>query len=281
MKTAVYGTVIQALIAALPALCPAPAAAQEPETNYQRYDIVRETSELTVESSFRYWTEQAEGGSAHSIRLGARVEYVFKTNHSAAVSLPYTLALYNHPEARRTAFYSPGDLELSYEYLKQFGHINLFAGPFCAIPLAETNEYAAREGVYSASSGRYSAGIGVSITGIRDPVVWNVGFQYAVGLPKEERFYAAWQPGNFQVSAGFSHLINHRIGVSLGLTQKLGLPEIKDVRWDNGVTVSTAIKGEYIILYEKDYARVSVETLLYPQGQPFIIGLSYGHKFVF
>ena len=48
------------------------------------------------------------------------------------------------------------------------------------------------------------AGARVSMTGIRDPIVWNGDGQYLLGLPKAERFYPSWQPGNIQVSAGFT-----------------------------------------------------------------------------
>jgi hypothetical protein len=77
-----------------------------------------------------------------------------------------------------------------------------------------------------AGDGRYSIGAGVSVTGIRDPVVWNAGFQYTVGLPKQERVYRSWQPGNIQLSAGFSDLLNYRFGFSFALTQQIGLPAI-------------------------------------------------------
>lgn len=250
------------------------------DPDYQRYDLVRESSELTAESSFHYWTEDLDGRNLHNLRFGAKLEYAFKTHHSVTLKLPYTLALLQNPEARQTVFYSFGDISLSYEYLKQFNHINLFAGPLAAIPLAENNEYARREGVFSASAGRYTLGASVSLTGIRDPVVWNAGFQYLVGLPKQERFYTSWQPGLIQFSAGFSDLINHRFGFALGITQQINLPAILGDRWDPaGVSVSTGGKGEFFILFEKDYVRFSVETSLYPLSKPFMLGLVYGHKF--
>lgn len=259
-------------------LCPAPLRGENPD--YQRYDLKRESSELTLEGSFRYWTQETNEHDTHTLRFGAKAEFAFKTNHSVTLSLPYTLSAYNNPDARQTLFYSFGDISAGYEYLKQFGHINLFAGPTVTIPLTETNEYALREGVFSAGEGRYTAGANVSVTGIRDPVVWNIGFQYLVGLPKKERFYTSWEPGNMQVSAGFSHLINYRFGFSAGLTQRLSLPAIQGDHFDPaGVSVSTATKGEFLILFEKNYVQVSVETTLYPLNQPFIIGLVYGHKF--
>jgi hypothetical protein len=250
------------------------------DPDYQRYDLVREPSELLVEGSFHYWTEETDAHDFHTMRLGVSAEYAFKTSHSVSFSLPYTLGLYNNPDSRQKEYYSFGDLRLSYEYLKRFNHINLFFGPLVMIPLAEQNEYAAREGVYSASDGRYSIGAGVSVTGIRDPVVWNAGFQYTVGLPKQERFYRSWQPGNMQLSAGFSDLLNYRFGFSFALTQQIDLPAIMGDHIDPaGVRVLSRAKGELMILFETDTVRVSVETSLYPINRPFLLGLVYGHKF--
>lgn len=250
------------------------------DPDYQRYDLVRESSELTLEGSFHYWTQNTGDHDLHTMRFGIQAEYTFKTNHSLTLALPYTLVGYANPDARQQTLYSFGDINISYEYLKQFTHINLFVGPLFTIPLVETNSYAAREGVFSASVGRYTAGLSGSVTGIRDPIVWNVELQYMIGLPKEEQFYTSWQPGIIQVSGGFSDLVNHRFGFALGLTQRLNLPARLDDHWDPaGVTVSTLAKGEFFILFEKDYFRVSVETNLYPLNQPFVIGLVYGHKF--
>jgi hypothetical protein len=167
-----------------------------------------------------------------------------------------------------------GDLGIFYEYLKQIGHINLFVGPRLSIPLGVSNEYAIREGVYSGSTGRYSAGVKVSVTGIRDPVVWHGSFGYDVGLGKEERFYRSIEPGNIQVSGGFSDLFNERFGVSADITQAIKLPEIRDGVWNREeLAVSTRGRGEFMVLFEHEYIRFSLETSLYPLNQPFILGL--------
>ena len=123
-------------------------------------------------------------------------------------------------------------------------------------------------------------GARVSMTGIRDPIVWNGDGQYLLGLPKAERFYPSWQQGNIQVSAGFSHLVNQRFGFAVALTQVVKLPARLGGQWDlAGVSVSTLGKGEFFILFEDDYVRLSVETKLYPINQPGIIGLVYRHRF--
>jgi hypothetical protein len=272
--------VVKRAAPALAILLLSAAAWGEEKTDYQRYDLVRDAQELTLEAAFHYWTQEANSRDLHNFQFGVRAEYSFKTNHNLSFALPYTLAVYADPDARQQTLYSIGDISLGYDYLFQFNHINLFIGPAATIPLAETNDYALREGVFSAGGGRFTAGVRASVTGIRDPVVWNADIQYMIGLPKEERFYTSWQPGNMQVSAGFSNLVNSRFGFALGLTQRAELPGILGGRWDTaGVTVATTGKGEFFILFEKDYVRVSVETSLYPLSQPAVIGLAYGHKF--
>jgi hypothetical protein len=177
------------------------------EADYQRYDLVREESELILEGSVKTWAEMLNGLSFYTMNVGFQGEYTFLTHHTVTVKLPYAFAWYNNSDSRNPWFYSFGNMEFSYDYLKQFGHINLFVGPRFGIPLAEASEYAVREGVYSASSGRYSAGVRISVTGIRDPVVWNADLVYDVGLPKKERFYTTLEPGNIQLAVGFSDLL--------------------------------------------------------------------------
>jgi hypothetical protein len=214
------------------------------------------------------------------MNLSVQGEYTFLTHHTVTVKMPYSLTWYNNDESRNAWLYSVEDLGISYDYLKQFGHINLFVGPRFSIPLGTSNEYTVREGVYGGSSGRYSAGVVGSVTGIRDPVVWHGSFEYDVGLGKEERFYTSFEPGNIQVSGGFSDLFNERFGVSVDITQALKLPEMRDGVWNREeLVVSTRGRGEFMVLFEHDYIRFSLETSLYPLNQPFILGITYGHQF--
>jgi hypothetical protein len=255
-------------------------ATEPTKPDFQRYDLVRESSELTLETTNNLWMEQNNSADLYTLRLGVHAEYTFKTNHSISLKLPYTLAWYNNPDARTTLFYSLGDLSLGYEYLKQMKHINLFVGPLITIPLAETNEYAAREGVYSTSNGRVMAGFSLAITGIRDPVVWNAGVQYLVGLPKEERSYWSWQPGDIQVSLGVSDLVNNRFGFALGLYHHITLPDGKGEHWELAdLAVSTFARVEGLLVFEQDYMRVSVDAYVYPLNKPVVLGITYGHQF--
>jgi hypothetical protein len=250
------------------------------ETDYQRYDLVRKKSELVLESAVKTWAETVNGLSLYTINVGLQGEYTFLTNHTVTVKLPYTLAWYNNPDKRIPWLYSFGDMRFSYEYLKQFGHINLFMGPRFSVPLAGASEYAAREGVYTASTGRYSAGAGIAVTGIRDPVVWNASFTYDVGLPKEERFHTTLEPGNTQITLGFSNLYNERFGFTVGLSQLIKLPVLYDgVGKLEDLRVTTGVQSEFLVLFEKDYIRFSLEAKLYPLNNPFVLGLAYGHQF--
>jgi hypothetical protein len=224
--------------------------------------------------------EQLNGDDLYNIRLNASLEYTFHTNHTIKGTLPYALSLYNAGDARNAAYYSFGDITLSYEYLKQIKHINLFFGPQLTIPLAESNEYALREGVYAAGAGRYEAGFTFAVTGIRDPVVWTAGLDYMVGLPKKERFYTSWQPGTMQLSMSVSDLFNERFGFAIGAYQSIQLPQVNDGEWKvTDLSVSTFCRFEFLILFENDYVRVMADASLYPLNRPFVFGLVYGHRF--
>jgi hypothetical protein len=137
-----------------------------------------------------------------------------------------------------------------------------------------------REGVLAVSDGRYMLGADFSVSGVRDPIVWNVGLQYRIGLPKAERFYTSWQPGVIQLSAGFTDLFNDRFGFSLGVYQTITLPQIHDGEWQ-GDTVSTAAfcRLEFLVLFEKGYVRAVVNAYAYPQNRPVVFELVYGRTF--
>jgi hypothetical protein len=250
------------------------------DTGYQRYDPTRKKYTLTVEGSLNTWLENINGFDLFSTRAELKTEYVFLMNHTVTLNLPYTINLYNNPDSPAPWLYSFGNMGVSYEYLKKFGHISLFFGPRFGIPLYQANDYMSREGIYAPGDGRYSTGFSVSATGIQDPVVWNAGFLWDVGLPKTERFFTSWQPGNIQISTGFSDLFNERFGFSLGFTQLVSLPQINGRKWKTeGLSAATVGEGEFLILFEKDYVRVSLEATLYPLDRPFVLGLVYGHQF--
>jgi hypothetical protein len=250
------------------------------DADYQRYDPIRKKYALTIEGSLNSWVENINGFDLFSARAGLKTEYVFLTNHTVTLNLPYTINLYNNPDSPTPWLYSFGDMDVSYEYLKKFGHISLFFGPRFGIPLYQANDYMSRGGIYAPGDGRYRAGFSVSVTGIRDPLVWDAGFLWDVGLPKTERFFTSWQPGNIQISAGFSDLFNDRFGFSFGFTQLISLPQINGRKWKaEDLSAATAGKGEFYILFEKDYVRVSLEAGLYPLDRPFVLGIVYGHQF--
>lgn len=250
------------------------------EAGFQRYDPKRKTSELVLEGSVKTWTETMDGFALYTMNAAFNGAYTFLTRHTVTMNLPYTFAWYNNAESRNPYLYSFGDMLFSYEYMKKNGRISLFAGPRFGLPLAEASEYAAREGVYQAGSGRYSAGIGISATGVRDPVVWNAGLSYDVGLPKKERFYTTLEPGNIQITAGFSDLFNERFGISAGLTQYIRLPLLYDGEGNQeDLRLTTVGRAEFLVLFEKNYIRFSIEATLYPVNSPFILGAAYGHQF--
>jgi hypothetical protein len=280
MTRRLWPLLLAALLAA-PALAEEGAAAQDEGTDYQRYDLVRDQDELTVEGAFNYWQEDSGDGYAlRTLNFRASLEYAFATKHTVAATMPYTLALSSNPEARPAVLYAPGDLSLSYEYLKRFKHVNLFFGPQASVPLSENTEYATREGVLATGAGRFTAGFTVTATGVMDPVVWNLGLRYDVGLPKRERFTTSWLPGTMQLSASVSDLVNERFGFSVDMTQQLDLPVIRNgVPDKGGVSIASLFRLEVFVLFEQDYVRVAMDTYAYPLNRPVVFGIVYGHQF--
>jgi hypothetical protein len=250
------------------------------QTDYQRYDLVRKTNEVILESTAKTWMEMVNGFTLYNMNLNFQGEYTFLTHHTVMVQVPYTFAWYNNAESKNPWLYSFGDIGLSYDYLKQLGHISLFVGPQLILPLARLNEYIARDDAYNASSGRYSVGLNLEVIGVQDPVVWTGGISYQVGLPKKEQFYTTFEPGNIQLSGGFSDLFNGRFGISVDIIQYIKLAELQDGVWkQEGLMVSTLGRGEFLVLFERDYFRFSLETSLYPLNKPFVLGITYGHQF--
>jgi len=248
--------------------------------NYQRLDLVREDMELNIESRFMYWFENIESATMTALNPSLALEFVFMKNHSVKVDFGYTMSLLNDYNARNNVFYSPNDINISYDYLKQINNLNLFFGPRLTIPVAVSNEYIAREGVLSAGAGRYMAGLSFAITGIRDPVVWTGEFSYNIGFPKEERFGMSWLPGIMKASFGISDLFNDRFGFSLAVRQDITLPEIENgIPNPDSLLFRSYVHTELFILYEKDYIRLAVNIPAYPIGTPFLISMTYGHRF--
>jgi len=169
---------------------------------------------------------------------------------------------------------------LSYEYLKQINHLNLFYGPQITIPLGITNEYIVREGVLTASAGRYTAGGTFAINGIRDPIIWSGELKYDIGLPKKERFGTTWLPGIIRLTMGLTDLFNDKFGISIGLQQNIILAEIyNSKKVPDSFLYSAVYQIEVFTLFEKDYLRTAIVAPVYPINQPVIISVTYGHIF--
>jgi hypothetical protein len=146
--------------------------------------------------------------------------------------------------------------------------------------LTESNEYLPQEGILTSGAGRVTAGFSATATGIMDPVVWNVGLSYDVGLPKQERFYTSWVPVTIQVSGSLSDLVNERFGFSVGTYHVVSLPALNNGVWARGgVSVVSLFRLEVFVLFEHDYVRVSMDSYAYPLNRPVVFGVVYGHQF--
>jgi hypothetical protein len=249
------------------------------ETAFQRYDLVRDKNTLTLEAALAYYAQTINNADTFTTRPQIGLELTLK-QHAFKTVLPYVLSVYNKTGAKNHFYYAFGDLSLSYEYLKQISHINMFFGGLGSIPLADTNEYMAREGILAGGGGRFTLGPTFSVTGIQDPAVWALGAQYIVGLPKKERFYWSWMPGAIQISAGVSTLFNETFGLSLTAYQRITLPPLNGgaARPDD-LRVSTLLRPEAFIVTEKSYVRVAFDVSAYPLNSPISLTVTYGYAF--
>lgn len=251
------------------------------EGEFQRLELLRDKNQLTLEGFFSYYAQNVSDFDLYAFRPQFAVEYTLK-NHGFRADLPYALAAYNNQEARRQLYYGFEDLALSYEYLKQINHLNLFFGGFWNIPLSENNEYISREGILPTGSGRHNLGLTFSVTGIKDPVVWSASFRYGVGLPKEERHYWTWEPGNMQANVGMTAMFNETFGFSLNLIQSVSLPPLKDGRAEREeLRTSTVFRPAFMILSEDWYVRINLDIPAYPIPSPFVLTVLYGYSFEF
>lgn len=252
----------------------------ENEKDYQRYDLAFDELELRTEVQLKYWFENIADKTLYSIMPLCSAEFIFLKHHSIKATTAYTFSFYNNHESRKNIFYAPNDISLSYEYIKQINHYNLYYGPQISIPLGITNEYSVREGILIAGAGRHTAGGTFAITGVRDPVVWNGELKYDIGLPKHERYGTTWLPGIVQFTFGFTDLVNDMFGFSLGLQQQIILPKIL-----NGTSVPDSLSFtsncqlEIFVLFEHDYFRAALTATAYPLNRPHIFTVTYGHVF--
>jgi hypothetical protein len=151
------------------------------------------------------------------------------------------------------------DMVVSYDYLIQMPKLNLLVGGLWNIPAADDK---APEGI----GGRHRVGLRTSINGIlADSIVWNAGFQYAVGLPKDEWGVQSWEPGNMQGSVGIMTMLNRTIGFGLNFVQSVRLASIRDgVAWRDDMRTASILRPEVIIFLGTLYMRVSRDRSVYP-----------------
>ncbi|MDR1095818.1 MAG: hypothetical protein LBL31_05470 [Spirochaetaceae bacterium] len=66
----------------------------------------------------------------------------------------------------------------------------------------------------------------------------------------------------------------------MGITQYIKLPVLYDGKGKpEDLRFTTAGKGEFLVLFEKDYMRFTLEATLFPLNSPFVLGFTYGRQF--
>jgi hypothetical protein len=241
---------------------------------FQRYEIKRNAEQVLLEGELRYYALSLYEYEAYTLRPQIGVEYT-TNQHSFKVVLPYALTIYNNPQVEKRTYYGFEDIFLSYDYMKKVHNINFFFGGFWGIPLPQE-----KENLFTFGSGRHNVGLKFSLTGVRDPVVWNIGAQYGIGLPKDEGNYSSWDPGNIQVNMGITTLFNERFGLSLNLYQTVILPRVNNGNMKvEDLKVAILLLPEVLLMNENWYMRIGFDIYGYPMNIPVTVTITYGYTF--
>jgi hypothetical protein len=160
-------------------------------------------------------------------------------------------------------------VRVSYDYLKQIGQLNLFLGGFGSIAIPEYEEEIVR---------RHNVGLRVGLSGVKDPIVWNTGLEYAVGLPKEERGVQTWEPGNMQGNVGIISLFNSTFGFGLSFIQSVRLAPFRgsDRNREETRTASVFRPEVLIIPHDNWYVRFNIDIYAYPITSPAVFTVLLG-----
>jgi len=259
-------------------LCAAAGAASE--NGFTRIDLERTDSQLTVEGSIGHFAYHAHGGEIHVFGTHLSLEYAIRS-HGFNARLPFTMAMYTGPEELNSFAHGFGDAQLTYTYSMQRGRVNFTFGGFWGMPLpargVENQGLAVNPG-----SGRHNIGVLFALAGIRDPVVWNMGFSYGVGLPRRENGVWSLQPGNIRINAGVTALLNEVFGFRANLYQELRLPQVNSNGANAaGFATSTFFVPEALVLGDNWLLRVGLHVYAHPIAAPAIVRITYSHIFYF
>jgi hypothetical protein len=247
------------------------------ESDFNRFQINRKNDEITIEDTQSFWIQNnnSEYSSYYSMS-NFKLEYDFLSKHSVLILLPFAFEFDFDSTKDKNTDFSWGDLRIEYDYMKFFRNINLSLGSFVTT-LLEPVEKDAETTKLNIGSGRVCLGINTLLTGILDPVVWSVGLEYTIGLPDKD---GTVQPGNIQLQASISNLVNERFGFALGIYPRIGIPEIQDgTIHTSTLSITSFIRPEIFIMFDHDYVRFSLDAYTYPFGTPFVFNIIYGHNF--
>jgi hypothetical protein len=249
------------------------------DDEYQRVTINAADDELMIEGGVTFLNEDINGYTFYHINPHISMGYVFDQRHTIDLNLPYNIGLYNSSDSTAGVYYTFGDINISYAYLRRQSGLNLSYGGRVVIPFAKLSTNTPLEGNTTGNE-QYYLGASFSIAGVLDPVVWRMGINYDIGLPESKLLYTSWQPGNSQIYGQFTRLINERFGLAFTMIEDIRLPEVNNGIWErSNLITSNIVRIELFVLYDKDDFRLGVDMYTYPNNRPIAIKVSYGHRF--
>ncbi|MCL2557594.1 MAG: hypothetical protein FWE09_03865 [Treponema sp.] len=247
------------------------------ENEFNRITFDKESGRLTTEAALRHYAQAAPGGELHVFTPHLSLGYSMGS-HGFGARLPLTFALYTgDSEAINSFSYGFEDAQLSYDYSIRRGALNFFLGGFWSLPIKAPGDETEGSPV-SPGSGRHGLGLSFSAHGIRDPVVWNLGFSYGVGLPSSESDSGIWEPGNIGLSAGITVLFNEVFGFRLNLHQQLRLPQAGGADAAS-FSASSSFSPEALVMGDDWHLRLRLDIYAHPLFAPTALGITYGYMF--
>jgi hypothetical protein len=251
---------------------------------FQRMSTTRESNRLSIELGMGSYTQTTGVYEIYTCLPQIGIGYTFG-NHEVKLQQTFLEPWYNsdNAEVPKNGFNGTwfdetwfGNLVLSYDYLKQIEQLNLFLGGYASMAYPDD---------IAIAGSRHIAGLRMSVSGVKDPIVWNAGFQYGVGLPKEERGVQTWEPGNMQGNVGIMSMFNSIFGFGLGFIQSVRLAPFRDGDRNREETRTASVfRPEVLILLGPRrtgidwYVRFSLDIYAYPTAAPGVFTLLLGNS---
>jgi hypothetical protein len=228
------------------------------QSEHQRLGVEKQkVHSLTVSADLSFSSSGLYGYEIFSLNSSLGLQYMYDNRLYAAGCMPFSVTAEADAESVRPVRAAPGDPSLSAGYIFRIGDVRLRMEANYSFPLGIWNPYQASEVGIVSGSGFHRTGAAVSVSRILDPVVLNGTLGCGIGLPREERFGWTMDPGSLFLSLSITEVLNDRTGYRIGVTNRLGIPWIRNGLWDkDGPSYSLSLS--FSVFYQEEH--LSVET---------------------